>query len=267
LTQPTRPIHPPISCGRAMLSTASRLVGMGLAPLLAVVLVFPAVARAEDPPASAVAVPAEDDECQADGGEGCALSALQRARRSLRAQQQLASLEPDFTLISDDAGDMDDAEDEDTEDEEDAVAQPILAANLEASVEWVHGVDKAPVTGCHGANGKKCPSGETCVTKFDGTFSQCVDCGKEQFGKECQKLDDYMRYAAIHTCKQTCEDSRCFNHNWCFKPHKCVVDKANNWGQCIDCRKSAKFWKYSCATKSKTFLEAAHHVCHKKCHP
>jgi len=225
-----------------------------------------------------------DDECMADDGSACALNALQLRGKSVETPLPLPTLvAPDFTLrrvggvIDKEADDEDEDEDDEDEDEkekeeeedeekeEDDDEAPTPPRRAAKQAGWVPGVDKIPVSGCYGVNGTKCPKHETCVVKYDGTYSQCVDCRKRSFGKECQKLDDYMRYAAVHTCKRTCEDSKCYNNHWCRKPHKCVIDFGANWGQCVNCRKKAKFWTAGCGHKSATFLEAAHKVCKRQC--
>jgi len=125
-------------------------------------------------------------------------------------------------------------------------------------------VDKVPILGCHGENGTACPEGETCIARDDGNWSQCFSCSKATFGQECQKLDDYLRYAAVQTCKQTCVDTKCYNHQWCFKPYRCIVDKEAQWGQCINCH-SKKFWSASCFASPPGLRMIASRTCHRRC--
>jgi len=200
----------------------------------------------------------EEDECRSDAtGGACALNALQRlGARKAASAADYELFEPDFTIYPVETT-VKDIEDMDAAEEE-QMPEP------QAALQFVPGVDKVVVKDCH--LGTACPHGETCVVKADKTYSQCVSCHRDEFPKECQKLDDYMRFAAVHTCKQTCEDTMCYNNKWCMHPHKCVFDKEMHWGQCVNCHKNDKFWKYSCSSKPKSFLEAAHHVCHKKCH-
>jgi len=122
-----------------------------------------------------------------------------------------------------------------------------------------------PIENCWGPNATaRCPAGYSCVVKYDGTYSQCMDCSAWSFAKSCQKLDDYMRYSAVQTCKRSCLNTKCYNSAWCKKPHKCIVDRKSNWGQCIACH-SKKFWKASCYATPKGLLRHAQHVCHKHC--
>jgi len=122
-----------------------------------------------------------------------------------------------------------------------------------------------PITGCWGPNATAtCPAGYSCVVKYDGTFSQCMDCSAWSFAKSCQKLDDYMRYSAVQTCKRSCLNTKCYNSAWCKRPHKCIKDPKSNWGQCIAC-KSKKFWKASCYAVPRGLLRRAQHKCHKHC--
>jgi len=156
-------------------------------------------------------------------------------------------------------------DDEGTEDEDSADDDEDSAEEAEeAALLGLTPVDKVPVTGCHGENGTACPEGETCIVKHDGTWSQCFSCSKSTFGQECQKLDDYMRYAAVRTCKRTCLDQRCYNKRWCFKPYRCIVDKEEQWGQCISCH-SKKFWKNSCFALKDGLRKKASRTCHRKC--
>lgn len=127
--------------------------------------------------------------------------------------------------------------------------------------------DGTTVFGCYNKDptlAVKCPLGTTCVAKWDGTFSQCMDCGAKAFTSTCQKLDDYMRYAAMHTCKRTCMDSKCYNSAWCLPPYKCVTDRTLNWGQCVGCH-SKKFWHASCHALKPTMLKNAQATCHRHC--
>jgi len=145
-------------------------------------------------------------------------------------------------------------------------------ASVEADVRslagWVPGVDKVAVTNCHkpvAEGGNKCPTGETCVVKYDQTWSQCVDCTPEAFGNECQKLEDYMRYAAVNTCKQSCLNARCYNKDWCPSPRdRCIIDRNTKWGQCVNCR-DKKFWGFSCKGMTRSFMASATKVCRKHC--
>mmetsp|Transcript_94922 Transcript_94922/g.273237 ORF Transcript_94922/g.273237 Transcript_94922/m.273237 type:complete len:246 (+) Transcript_94922:102-839(+) len=201
-----------------------------------------------------------DDECAGLGAEACAVSALQRKGAMLSVRQASSSQAPDFTFRSPEV------EDEDVEvPEVTPQGAEALAQYERVDANWVEGVDKIAVTNCTGDGGNKCPDGETCVVKYDGTWSQCVDCSAEAFGRECQKLNDYMRYAAVHTCKRTCMDVKCYNQDWCLSPYKCIVDRTANWGQCVGCH-DTKFWNYSCKKMTEEFLDAARKVCHKRCH-
>jgi len=122
-------------------------------------------------------------------------------------------------------------------------------------------------SGCHDFNGTAgipCPTGLTCVLHHDKTFSQCVPCQPRRFGQVCQKLDDFMRYAAVHTCNRTCPDTKCYNKNWCIFPYRCIIDVEESWGQCIHCR-SKKFWGNSCHSMQEGLMERAEKVCHRKC--
>merc|ERR1712232_1092805 len=99
-------------------------------------------------------------------------------------------------------GEADVAEEAEDEHSEDNIVD--ASAQVGTALLDLTPVDKVPVIGCHGENGTACPHGETCIVRYDGNWSQCFSCSKATFGQECQKLDDYLRYAAVRTCKQTC---------------------------------------------------------------
>mmetsp|Transcript_2585 Transcript_2585/g.7445 ORF Transcript_2585/g.7445 Transcript_2585/m.7445 type:complete len:248 (-) Transcript_2585:98-841(-) len=242
---------------------------------LAVAAIFVTVA-AGAPPVDSAAAHAEalrgDDEClvAGAGAEECALNAMQRRGFLTREAEALAGA-PDFARTQDDGDDMDDeasAEFEDPDDEYLPDDQPKAASLSQqmarANGTWVEGVDKVAVTNCHVEGGNTCPHGETCVVKHDKTWSQCVNCHKVEFGRECQKMNDVMRWAAIHTCKRSCLDTQCYNKQWCLKPYRCVLDSKREWGQCISCH-SKKFWHHSCHSMKADLLEQAEQICHKKC--
>mmetsp|Transcript_113682 Transcript_113682/g.361188 ORF Transcript_113682/g.361188 Transcript_113682/m.361188 type:complete len:240 (-) Transcript_113682:92-811(-) len=122
-------------------------------------------------------------------------------------------------------------------------------------------------SGCHAFNGTAgipCPMGLTCVVRYDEKWSQCVDCSVRKFGQVCQKLDDYMRYAAVHSCGLTCPDTKCYNQNWCVAPYRCIIDPEEVWGQCVSCR-SKKFWGNSCHSLGEGMIDRAEKLCHRKC--
>mmetsp|Transcript_166506 Transcript_166506/g.528993 ORF Transcript_166506/g.528993 Transcript_166506/m.528993 type:complete len:114 (-) Transcript_166506:88-429(-) len=102
------------------------------------------------------------------------------------------------------------------------------------------------------------------TTLYDEKWSQCVDCSVRKFGQVCQKLDDYMRYAAVHSCGLTCPDTKCYNQNWCVAPYRCIIDPEEVWGQCVSCR-SKKFWGNSCHSLGEGMIDRAEKLCHRKC--
>jgi len=225
-----------------------------LALLLLASALLLVVARARAEEATARASLEEDDECR-DGAGECAVSALQR--RSSFLNNNFVSSEPDFEFRDDAVVDERHGQ---GELEDDMDEEPI--ANSTALVQ-----DGATVTGCYNKNvslAAQCPLGTTCIVKWDGTWSQCMSCAASTFGKECQKLNDYMRYAAVHTCKRTCMNSKCYNGAWCLHPYKCVTDTALNWGQCVGCH-SKKFWHASCHALKPGMLHNAQAVCHRHC--
>eukprot|EP00445_Apocalathium_hangoei_P067233 CAMPEP_0204108224 /NCGR_PEP_ID=MMETSP0361-20130328/589_1 /ASSEMBLY_ACC=CAM_ASM_000343 /TAXON_ID=268821 /ORGANISM="Scrippsiella Hangoei, Strain SHTV-5" /LENGTH=278 /DNA_ID=CAMNT_0051057817 /DNA_START=52 /DNA_END=888 /DNA_ORIENTATION=- len=241
---------------------------------------------------------AQDDECALDhgrgsgGGEVCALSALQR--RSLLTK--IAS------VAQADSGGLADAESSGGETgatgahapQEQTVMAPLpdgpdfevhddfgSSADEDTDITPSVGVplgdddddlfDDHPVTkiysGCHAFNGTAgipCPMGLTCVVRYDEKWSQCVDCSVRKFGQVCQKLDDYMRYAAVHSCGLTCPDTKCYNQNWCVAPYRCIIDPEEVWGQCVSCR-SKKFWGNSCHSLGEGMIDRAEKLCHRKC--
>mmetsp|Transcript_131896 Transcript_131896/g.333269 ORF Transcript_131896/g.333269 Transcript_131896/m.333269 type:complete len:273 (+) Transcript_131896:110-928(+) len=254
-------------------------------------LVLASEVRAEVPHTSDIELVVSgrvDDECHATGNNSeCALNALQRrshfkGRQGPESGERFASgapLCPDFDwrvdanddfeglpegeLDDDWAGD-DSSEGEEGKGEGELKAQGINDADPGPEGAGLQPWDKTTVTMCHGPNGRPCPHGKTCIVKWDGTFSQCMDCSAKHFAKSCQKMDDYMRYAAIHTCKRTCLDTKCYNDYWCLKPHVCVTDAESNWGQCASC-KSKKFWHNSCWSLDANLKRRAQTRCHRHC--
>lgn len=208
-----------------------------------------------------------DNECASSRSGGCALNALQLKRGSFDSVISTSdeAMHPsDDTMFEydDDVAVMEAEDILDELDEENATLEPEESQDMDASKATPK--DKVPVTGCHGANGTVCPKGEKCIVNNVGTWSQCVGCSKVTFPRECQKLDDQMRYAAVRMCKQSCLDQKCYNSKWCYKPYRCIVDREEMWGQCISCH-SKKFWKNSCLALKKGLLHKAQKVCRRKC--
>mmetsp|Transcript_93379 Transcript_93379/g.261177 ORF Transcript_93379/g.261177 Transcript_93379/m.261177 type:complete len:251 (+) Transcript_93379:93-845(+) len=237
-----------------------------------------ALCRASVTPEQEAMLAEVDDECLAtDDAEACALNAMQR-RGFLKREAQDPVRAPDMSVSTDNGEAMEDessAELESPDDEylpdddadsvqDETGAEAMLQKAARAKATWVEGVDKVAVTNCHVEGGNACPHGETCVVKHDSTWSQCVNCHKVEFGRECQKLGDNMRWAAIHTCKRSCLDSQCYNKQWCLKPYRCILTGDKTWGQCISCH-SKKFWQHSCHSMKADLLEQAEATCHKKC--
>jgi len=238
--------------------------------LLAIALVGASGTGVEEVVAEELAAFGRDDECRSSSEE-CALNALQRrgdllsgAGAGAGAAGELAadavSSAPDFEFREDnlaaDGGEETELVDDFVDDMKEEGANTTALAQ-----------GGAMVTGCYSKDPKlavACPLGTTCVVKWDGKWSQCMDCSSTSFGHECQKLDDYMRYAAVHTCKRTCMDTKCYNNAWCLPPYQCVTDRATNWGQCVWCH-SKKFWHASCHALKPTMLHNAQHVCHRHC--
>mmetsp|Transcript_33697 Transcript_33697/g.76374 ORF Transcript_33697/g.76374 Transcript_33697/m.76374 type:complete len:271 (+) Transcript_33697:54-866(+) len=119
--------------------------------------------------------------------------------------------------------------------------------------------------GCAGESGVKCQEGLTCVEKEDGTWSQCVDCSRRRFPKDCQKLNDGLRLPAVKACRQSCLNTQCHSKDWCLKPYNCIGN--STWAQCVNC-KSKKTFHYFCRHWNPDFRHIVQKQCGRKCrHP
>jgi len=119
---------------------------------------------------------------------------------------------------------------------------------------------KPIVSGCNHTASGGCRGHLKCVTMTDGTWSQCVDCGRH-FSKDCQKLNHDMRLAAILACKKTCQDTMCEGEEWCPGRYKCIGN--SKWAQCLRC--DSKTFNYRCQHWKPDFRHIAERRCHRKC--
>lgn len=136
------------------------------------------------------------------------------------------------------------------------------------------GEDHPFISGCKaGVAGKECPSPLSCVTKPDGTWSQCVDCTSVMgFQKDCIEMNAEMRQAAVAECGRTCPfttprplHSGCNDSevgSECPKPLKCVTTADGTWSQCVDC--SSRFYQECQKLKDPVRL-AAVNTCRRTC--
>mmetsp|Transcript_69667 Transcript_69667/g.203907 ORF Transcript_69667/g.203907 Transcript_69667/m.203907 type:complete len:273 (+) Transcript_69667:59-877(+) len=120
---------------------------------------------------------------------------------------------------------------------------------------------KPTISGCNETASGRCPGHLKCARTADDSWSQCMDCSKRHFYKDCQKLDHDFRLAAIRTCKRSCLDSQCFGPQWCHRPYKCVGD--SKWAQCVRC--DAKTFRYHCQHWDRRFKHRAERHCRRHC--
>uniref|UniRef100_A0A7S1S8W6 Uncharacterized protein n=1 Tax=Alexandrium catenella TaxID=2925 RepID=A0A7S1S8W6_ALECA len=120
---------------------------------------------------------------------------------------------------------------------------------------------------------KACPARLKCVTKADGSWSQCVDCSLEvNFQKDCILMNADMREAAIAKCGFTCPfttpkplEAGCNDsvpELACKAPSKCATTADGSWSQCVDC--SRRFYK-DCQSFKDDVRLAAIKTCRRTC--
>lgn len=188
----------------------------------------------------------EDDECTSRSDD-CAMNALQ-----LRAKRSNSSKPAPPKLKSRARDDPSTEEGEGEGEVEGNVTEPSTGTQDE---------DWDAVQTCNATT--SCATGFKCVPKADGTWSQCVDCTKENFERDCVKWDDGLRYAAVRTCSMTCPDSRCYNQTWCPSGgYKCAIDtRLVAWGQCVLC--NPYYFLYKCGSWNPKYRKVAGTYCQK----
>mmetsp|Transcript_106834 Transcript_106834/g.319396 ORF Transcript_106834/g.319396 Transcript_106834/m.319396 type:complete len:264 (-) Transcript_106834:57-848(-) len=132
-------------------------------------------------------------------------------------------------------------------------------------------LDHPFIKDCHIA-GRGCPSGLACVSKPDGTWSQCVDCSTTTaFWKDCVMMNAEMREAATAKCGIQCPyttpkplESGCAADGGasCSGHEKCVSTADGTWSQCVDC--SQRFYK-DCQKFESPMRLAAVLACKRTC--
>lgn len=111
---------------------------------------------------------------------------------------------------------------------------------------------------------RPCTGSAVCVTKADGTWSQCVQCHGKLYLEDCVKWDDGLRQAAVNQCQRTCPDSKCFTEDDCLGDYTCARTASGKWGQCIECTKD--YFTYKCGAWKPDMKTAAAAHCAKKGH-
>uniref|UniRef100_A0A7S0A998 Uncharacterized protein n=1 Tax=Pyrodinium bahamense TaxID=73915 RepID=A0A7S0A998_9DINO len=126
------------------------------------------------------------------------------------------------------------------------------------------------------ATSAPCISGLTCVTKGDGTWSQCIDCSSAQFPYDCEWWDNELRAAAVEACSMPCDakpvviktlkqdQGPCHaSAAKCDSGLTCVTQADGYWSQCIDCASTS--FPYACGYWSPQLLSAAEAACSAAC--
>jgi len=114
-----------------------------------------------------------------------------------------------------------------------------------------------------------CPTGQTCVTKEDGTWSQCTDCSQPQFSYDCKYWDADLRAAADKACHTSCtimtkDQGPCHNAvTGCALGLTCATQADGYWSQCISCEDDS--FPYACPYWGPQLLAAAESACQKTC--
>jgi len=148
------------------------------------------------------------------------------------------------------------------------------SADLGTSTSSDEEQDHPFISGCNDTvAGKECPLPLKCVTKPDGSWSQCVDCTTDEtFQKDCIMMNEGMRDAAVEKCGRTCPfttprplTSGCNDTDpelKCPGELKCVTQADGTWSQCVDCSK--RFYK-DCQQLKDSMRLAAVKVCKRTC--
>ena len=109
-----------------------------------------------------------------------------------------------------------------------------------------------------------CYEEATCVSKADGSWSQCIKCEKSAFEDSCAAWDDDLRAAAIQTCDENCPGTKCNDDIPCATGTTCVTQADGHYSQCVDCGDTQQF-QYDCPYWSEPFKEAAEAACDLTC--
>lgn len=238
-----------------------------------------ALVWAEVPLAPEAGALAADDECLASGdSDDCALNALQlRGVRRHKVEAEADLDEENEEAVEDELLEAKPKTNAKKKSEETTTAEPTVDPSIpeEEEEEEPGDAPKSPGNGteedppaddggeCNNST-KPCDPGWHCVSKNDGSWTQCVTCEKDDWEKSCVKWPEEIRYNAIKACKLTCPDSKCVDNTWCpSENYKCAFDKKAGWGQCIKCNKD--FFTYHCGAWTAAMQKAAAKVCgHKK---
>mmetsp|Transcript_10416 Transcript_10416/g.32589 ORF Transcript_10416/g.32589 Transcript_10416/m.32589 type:complete len:184 (+) Transcript_10416:82-633(+) len=108
---------------------------------------------------------------------------------------------------------------------------------------------------------KPCPASSKCVSKLDGTWSQCVPTEYSEFRSECVKYSSDFRLQAIKAVNLNCENTKCEGPEWCVRGYLCAQQADGGWSQCISCNK--KTFAANCYSWKDSFKVVAQSVCPK----
>jgi len=128
------------------------------------------------------------------------------------------------------------------------------------------------ITGCHNTTGQQCPGRLVCVTKPDDTWSQCVDCSRQGFLKDCIMMNEEMRDIATEVCGRSCpfttprptiSGCNATASGRCPGRLRCAATADGSWSQCVDC--SQRHFYKDCQKLDRDMRFAAILTCKKTC--